>query len=60
MFVKLIKAYAETWKEAFVFSEAILQNAICEAAAGKRWAGQLIHFTECFLSVSIHMTTWGY
>lgn len=30
-------------------SEAILQNAICEAYAGKQRGGQLIRFTECFL-----------
>jgi len=43
-----------------LLSEAVLQNAVCEADAGKQWAGQLTHFTGCFLSVSIHMTTWGY
>lgn len=55
-----MNACAKTWKQASVLSEAILQNAICEADAGKQWAGQLIRFTECFLSVSVHMTTWGY
>lgn len=55
-----MSTYAKTWKQTSVLSEAVLQNAICGADAGKQQGDQLIDFTGCFLSVSIHKRTWGY
>lgn len=54
-----MSTYAKTWKQTSVLSEAVLQNAICGADAGKQQGGQLTDFTGCFLSVSTHITTWG-
>lgn len=42
--------YAKTWKKTSFLSEAVLQNAVCEADAGKHQGGQLTDFTRCFLS----------
>lgn len=43
--------------ESRLLSEGVLPNAVCEADAGKQQGGQLIDFTRCFLSFSIHIRT---